>query len=141
LAIAPRAVRSRIVKTPTATFKSEFEAKLGSSLEARGVAYQYESMRIKYKVDRQYIPDFILPNGIIIEVKGWLSQEDQRKMKLIKAQHPDLDIRFVFMKANGRVHTRKTAKEKLTNAQWAEKHRFPYAEGDIPAKWLKEEPK
>lgn len=92
-------------------------------------------------VERLYSPDFRLPNGILVEAKGFLTQEDQRKMKLIKAQHPDLDIRFVFQKASGRIHTRKTAKEKLTNAQWAEKHRFPFAEGDIPAKWLKEEPK
>ena len=54
-------------------------------------------MRIPYIVERNYNPDFILPNGIICEAKGYFKSADQRKHKLIK-NSPEKDIRFVFQK-------------------------------------------
>ena len=41
---------------------------------------------------------FRLDNGIIIETKGAFNSADRKKHKLIKEQHPELDIRFMFEK-------------------------------------------
>ena len=51
----------------------------------------------------RYTRDFRLPNGIIIETKGIFDAADREKHLLIKAQHPHLDIRFVFTKASSRL--------------------------------------
>jgi hypothetical protein len=77
--------------------------------------------------------DFELPNGIIIEVKGWFKPADRTKHLSIKKQHPDLDIRFLFDNANKRLS--KTSR--TTYAQWCQKHGFKYAEKTIPKEWTR----
>jgi hypothetical protein len=84
-----------------------------------------------------YLPDFILPNGIYIEAKGYLDAAACKKMKAVKASNPHLDIRFVFQNANGKRNKR----AKLRNWEWAEKHGFQWAEGTIPLSWWKEKPR
>jgi len=81
-----------------------------------------------------YLPDFVLPNGIIVEAKGYLDAASCKKMIAVKRSNPDLDIRFVFQNANGKRNKR----AKLKNWEWAEKHGFPWAEGTIPLAWWKE---
>jgi Phage endonuclease I len=39
---------------------------------------------------------FELPGGIYIECKGYLRDEDRRKLELIRDQHPALDLRIIF---------------------------------------------
>ncbi len=60
--------------------------------------------------------------------------EDRKKHLFIKAQHPDLDIRFVFDSP-----TRKLYKGgKMTYGDWCDKHGYMYCklkEG-IPQSWL-----
>lgn len=95
-------------------------------------------MKLKYTVPekvRTYTPDFIVDGGrIIIETKGLFTTEDRQKMKLVKEQHPDLDIRFVFSNANARIAKRSPT----TYAKWAESNGFPWAHKTIPLEWLKE---
>jgi hypothetical protein len=118
-------------------FASKFEQRLANDLERRKIAYEYEALKITYqRKPSDYIPDFVLPNGIIIEAKGYLSQSDRVKMKLIKEQHPALDIRFVFQRASNTI----SRKSKTTYAKWAERHGFPWAEGTVPKEWLEESP-
>jgi len=82
---------------------------------------------------RHYVPDFILPNGIYIEVKGYLRSEDRKKMILVKKQHPDIDLRLIFQRASNRIYK----KSKTTYADWARKHGFIYADnGRVPREWL-----
>ena len=60
---------------------------------------KYEAFQIIYTIpsrQTRYTPDFVLPNGIIIETKGRFMPADRQKHLLIKAQYPDLDLRFVF---------------------------------------------
>ena len=68
----------------------------------RKCSAKYECMKVEWEdlAYRTYTPDFLLPNGIIIETKGRFTPEDRRKHLLIKKQHPDLDIRFVFSTVN-----------------------------------------
>ena len=87
-------------------------------------------MTVRYVLNCRYTPDFILPNGVIIEAKGRLLKKDARKHRAIKKQFPDLDIRFVFADINNRVEG-----SKFTNRQWCQKYKFQYAERVIPKKW------
>jgi len=78
-----------------------------------------------------------LPNGIIIEAKGRLTQEDRSKMRKVKEQHPSLDIRFVFTRSTARLS--KTSK--TTYAEWCDKYGFPYADKVVPLEWITNESK
>jgi hypothetical protein len=117
-------------------YRSGLEDKVSKQLQESGVSFEYETLKIQYEVNetRRYTPDFILPNGIIIETKGRFVAADRKKHLLIKQQHPDLDIRFVF--SNSRAKLSKGAKS--TYAEWCEKHGFLYADKEIPQEWLHE---
>lgn len=84
----------------------------------------------------KYTPDFPLPNGIIIESKGRFLTKDRKKHKLIKEQHPKLDIRFVFSNSRSRI----SKQSKTTYAAWCETNGFLYADKYIPDAWLVEAP-
>ena len=91
---------------------SRFYADLGK----RKVDFQYEKISFDYvpKI-RNYTPDFYLPESkIYIETKGRLTTNDRVKHLLIKEQHPDLDIRFVFVNANNKI----SRTSKTTYANW-----------------------
>jgi hypothetical protein len=95
---------------------------------------KHEPFFIPYTMRGSYLPDYVLPNGIIVEAKGYLDAGCCKKMLAVKNTNPELDIRFVFQNANGKRNKR----AKLKNWQWAEKHGFPWAEGTIPLEWFKE---
>lgn len=111
---------------------------VADQLAGAGIHAKYEDpdSKIKYEVNetRTYTPDFILPNGIIVETKGRFVTADRKKHKLIKEQHPELDIRFVFSNSKTRISKQSTT----TYAAWCEKLGFKYADKFIPAEWLKE---
>lgn len=108
------------------------ERSLDLQLRASGLVYSNEAIKLPYILSYNYIPDFYIPSlDMYIEVKGYFRRDDQAKMKAIKQQHPELDIRFVFQEAD-----KKIAYGKITNAQWAEKNNFPWAEGRIPDEWF-----
>ena len=83
----------------------------------------------------RYIPDFRLPNGVLVETKGRLTQPDRAKMLNVIRDNPGLDIRFVFQRASQRI-TR--SKNSLTYWEWAERHGFRWSEGYIPEEWWDE---
>jgi Phage endonuclease I len=119
-------------------YRSGLEEKIAQDLLDAGVSFEYESRVINYiKPEKaaRYTPDFNLENGIIVETKGRFLTPDRQKMLLVKHQHPDLDIRFVF----SRSATRIGKKSKTTYAMWCEKNGFKYADGSIPQAWLNEE--
>lgn len=118
-------------------YRSGLENQVAEQLQQQGVPVDYESIKIKFvqpsKV-RTYTPDFVLPNGIIIETKGRFITADRQKHLLIKDQYPDLDIRFVFNNPNTKINKN----SKTTYARWCEKNGFRYAKQFIPGAWLKE---
>jgi len=73
-------------------YRSGLEVKVAKQLEEAGVKAEYETTKIKYRVeeDRTYTPDFVLPNGIVVETKGRFVLEDRKKHLLVKSQHPHL---------------------------------------------------
>jgi Autographiviridae endonuclease I len=111
--------------------RSGFERTLAADLKRDKVPFEYEPCDIPYVINHNYRPDFKLPNGVYIEAKGYFrTAAEIAKYRAVKAQHPDLDIRFVFMDENKKIPGQKT-----THGQWAKRHGFPYASGKIPKEW------
>lgn len=105
----------------------------------RGIPYVYEAIKLKYTLKpRFYYPDWKISTAsgktIYVETKGYLDPDDKLLLRAVKEQHPELDIRFVFAKAD-----KKFLKSgKMTHADWADKYGFPWAEKVIPDNWLEE---
>lgn len=76
----------------------------------------------------------LLPNGIVIELKGLWTTEDRRKHKLIRAQHPGVDVRMVFSNAQAKI----AKKSPTTYAKFAETMGMKWAHRSIPDEWLTE---
>lgn len=117
-------------------FRSGIEVKVAKQLEEAGIKVEYETTKIRYvqpETKHVYTPDFVLPNGIIVETKGRFVAADRKKHLLIKQQHPDLDIRFVFQRSQNTINKG----SKTTYADWATKHGFKYADKEIPDEWLR----
>tara|TARA_B100000768_G_scaffold180344_1_gene200041 strand:- start:1546 stop:1944 length:399 start_codon:yes stop_codon:yes gene_type:complete len=116
-------------------YRSGLEDVISKDLKDRGVDFGYETVKINWKLveNKTYTPDFILPNGIIIESKGRFILDDRKKHLKVREQNPDLDIRFVF--SNSRNKIRKGSK--TTYAMWCEKNNFLYADKRIPDEWIK----
>ena len=118
-------------------YRSQFELRLAKTLAEKKIKFEYESKKFLYvpKV-RTYTPDFYLPDtNIFIEAKGHLDKADRVKMVLVKEQHKDLDIRFVFMNARNRIYRG----SKTTYADWCNRYDFRWAEKKIPEEWFKNE--
>jgi len=114
-------------------FRSGLEYRIACHLEREGVTYEYETFKVKYqRKESTYTPDFILPNGIIIEGKGKFDSADRSKHLLIKEQHPELDIRFVFSNSNSKLYKGSNS----TYANWCVKHGFKYSDKLVPKDWL-----
>jgi len=121
----------------TMNFRSKFEETVYNDAVSNGITVEFEPFKLEYTIFGRYLPDFVLPNNIIIEAKGYFDVKARAKMAAVKRCHPDLDIRFVFMDANKKL----SKGSKNTYADWARKYGFLFAEGTIPAKWINEKPK
>jgi hypothetical protein len=128
-----RAKRSQ--RTSNNRYRSGFESKLANQLKRSGVDFEYETLKIEYRKVSTYTPDFILPNGIIIEAKGVWTVEDRKKHLLVREQHPHLDIRLVFMNAANKIRKGSDT----TYACWCEKKGIIYANKIIPKTWLSQQ--
>jgi len=117
------------------TFRSKFEASIYGIAKAsrKKLDFEPKSAIIDYTISFRYQPDFVLPNGIIVEAKGHLDVWDRRKMVAVKECRPELDIRFVFQSAS-----RKLSRHGKSYGDWAESKGFKWAEGAIPLTWWKE---
>jgi len=118
-------------------FRSKFEKAVyeHAKKHKRKVEYEPSCPSIYYTTTARYIPDFALPNGVLIESKGYFSSRDRRKMLQVARDNPELDIRFVFQRANNRLTK---SPNSMTYAQWAERHGFKWSEHSIPEDWYDE---
>ena len=120
-------------------FKSGLETEIARQLESCGIPAEYETRGVKYTIPASshiYKPDFVLPNGILIESKGWFLPGDRKKHLLIKKQNPELDIRFVLQSPGGKIYKG----SKTTYAEWCEQNGFKWAKRSIPQEWIDEAP-
>jgi len=129
---AKRPVRTSDQRALAEGYRSGLEDANAAHLRSHGVEPKFETVKIPYEQPakkRTYTPDFPeLPSGIIVETKGRFTVEDRQKHLWIKAQHPHLDIRFVF--SNSRTRIRKGSP--TTYADWCRKHGFLFADKLIP---------
>lgn len=134
------------------TFKplrSGLERIVHDQLVESGIGFEYEPEKIEYRTRvvngictkcgctdvyqrRKYTPDFVLSNGIRLEVKGILDAPTRSKMVAIKTQNPGLDVRFVFG-ANNKVNKKKPARY----LDWAAHQGFKACLKLIPPSWLR----
>lgn len=117
--------------------RSGLEEVVMEQLKGLGVRYSYESLVIPFTQPvkpRRYTPDFILPNSIIIETKGRFVTADRHKHLLVQAQHPNLDVRFVFSNSRQRI----SKQSQTTYAAWCQSKGFKYADKLIPLEWIRE---
>ena len=118
-------------------FRSGLEERVCEQLAFLNILDCYEIKKIPFvqpEKNRNYTPDFWLPNGIIVETKGVFTVQDRQKHLLIKEQYPDLDLRFVF--SNSKNKLRKGSK--TTYADWCNKYDFIFADQLIPEEWINE---
>jgi predicted nuclease of restriction endonuclease-like RecB superfamily len=114
-------------------FRSNLEKNIADLLTGLGVSYQYESEKLSYTIEHNYTPDFVLPNYLYLEAKGYWDPEDRRKILAVKRCNPDVDIRMVFQSPYNTI----SKKSKTTYAKWCEKHDIPWTSyKDIPIEWL-----
>lgn len=125
-------MRSLMTTVLMPRFRSKFEKRLALALERAGVSFGYETERIGYLKQHHYTPDFVLGNGVMLEAKGRFLSSDRAKHLLIKKQHPEMDIRFVFMRASNTL----TKRSKTTYGDWCDKHGFLWCENSIPRSWF-----
>lgn len=138
------------------TFRSGLEKQVAAQLDEEGVAYAHEAQWVRYVVperEAKYLPDFSFPDcPIILEPKGRFggnyegfkgrrmvgakdaAVKERQKFCLLKEQHPELDIRFVFSRASTPIY----AGSKTTYAKWATDHGFKWCEKVVPPEWIDE---
>ena len=121
-------------------YRSGLEQVVAEQLERIQLPFEYESKdrRISYEkpsTQHKYTPDFTFGESkIIIETKGYFTSADRKKMKLVKTQNPEFDVRFVFSNSNTKIGK----KSNTTYAMWCDMHGFKYADKVIPAAWVEE---
>ena len=141
--------RSKTYPLHNNKFKSQFEYNIAVDLINRGVDFEYESRVLSYTipvlhticskcghspamVTRKYKPDFILPNGVIVEAKGRFTAAERKKHACLKEQRPDLDIRLLFMYDNYL-----TNKKNKSYTSWCDSKEIISAVGySIPEDWI-----
>src|SRR5574343_837617 len=105
--------------------RSKLELKFEEIIKEFDVAYDYEVTKIPYTIpesNHNYTVDWTFINGLLVETKGYLSDHKERyKYVLLKQQHPDLDLRFVFDNPN-----KLCGGTKQTHGAWATKYGFKW---------------
>ncbi len=122
-------------------YRSGLEQGVARQLKALKVPHKFEAEKIPFTQPakkRTYTPDFKIKTAsgkiIYVETKGIFDVADRQKHELIREQHPELDIRFVFSRP-----TQKIRKGSPTSyAMWCDKNGFLWARERIPQEWLNE---
>lgn len=113
-------------------FRSQLEACVAKALDKQGLVYLYEPGKVHYQLECDYLPDFVLKSGPVLEVKGFFPPSDRRKVLAVKRQHPEMDLRMVFQR-NQCISTG----SKTTYGMWCDKHKIPWCVyPNIPEDWF-----
>lgn len=119
--------------------RSRLEEYVAAQLKRQKIKVEYEPFKLDYVIPsskHKYTTDFlIVGTNKLIEVKGKLDAETRKKMLLIKEQHPEWQICFIF----GRASNKLSKNSKTTYAMWADKNNFLWIDKTqaIPKGWLK----
>lgn len=118
-------------------YRSSLELEVAKDLEKYNINPKliYECLVLNYIIPeskKKYTPDYVLPNGIIVEVKGYWSLEDRKKFLYVRESNPDKDIRMVFQNSKNKL--RKSSK--TTYSDFCIKNNIIFAEKKIPLNWI-----
>ena len=119
-------------------YRSGLEDRISAQIKDAGLDVEYETDKIKYiwpERQASYTPDFKLPKPggfFYVETKGRWTVDDRQKNLLIREQHPDIDIRFVFSNQNAKLYKGSPTRY----CDWCDRHGFLYAHKTIPQDWL-----
>jgi len=80
-------------------FRSTWEANYARYLNHMDIKWKYESITYNLSENKTYTPDFILDDGTIVEVKGWLTKQGKEKLDSFRKEYPDAKIVVVDRKA------------------------------------------
>ena len=123
----------RLKESKNIKFRSKLEEKVANLLEGLGVSYEYEHAQVPYIIQHHYVPDFVLPNHVYLETKGYWAPSDRRKILAVVRDNPELDLRMVFQAPYNTI----SKKSKTTYAMWCDKHDIPWTSfHSIPLEWL-----
>jgi len=124
---------AKLKESKNIKFRSKLEEKVADLLEGLGISYEYESEKLSYTIEHNYTPDFVLPNYIYLETKGYWDAADRRKILAVKKANPQIDLRMIFQSPYNTI----SKKSKTTYAKWCEKHDIPWTSyHNIPLEWL-----
>lgn len=131
------------------THRSGYEAAIRKDLDARGVEYLYEPTTYALTLDVpnahcalcghrrvvkriKYTPDFLFPNGLVVEAKGKFTARD-RKIALAFVIQPGQRYAMLFQRDN-----KLSPKSGTRYSEWCADVGIRYAVGtEIPKEWLK----
>jgi hypothetical protein len=140
--------KTKLPRIGRRTVKNNFEYQVYKALQnilPRGATLEYETEKIPYVIEAEYLPDFIitLKDGrkIYIEAKGNGRSFDgtvRKKMTSVKRCNPLLDLRFVFF-SDGKVGNVRKDGTAMRQGDWAKKEGFPFSIKEVPKDWLKDE--
>jgi hypothetical protein len=103
-------------------------------IEGKAIDARYEVDVFEYNISeiRKYTPDWTVhkKNGrvVYLEFKGVLDGKTRKKMKLMKKQYPNLDLRLIFEKAGNKIYKG----SKTTYGKWATQHGFKWEDNVMP---------
>lgn len=123
--------------------RSQFEFTMYKLLQhalPKGADLGYETEKLSYTLTKDYVPDFIITkkdgSKIYVEAKGLgraFDYDARSKMVAVRQQHPDLDIRIIFMA------DRPFSKGgKMRPSDWAVKNGYRFAVNEVPDGWFNE---
>jgi len=125
-------------KNKASIYKSGLEDSVAEYLTNLAVSFLYEPDKIPFiqpQQNRNYIPDWKI-GEMYLETKGKLTAEDRKKYEWFKQSNPNIDVRFVFMRATEKIRRG----SKTTYGDWATNKGFMWCDfrQGIPTEWLKE---
>jgi predicted nuclease of restriction endonuclease-like RecB superfamily len=141
----PRSNRRHV----SSLYRSGLEERTAKNLDDLSVPYQFETLKLPYIIpasNHKYTPDFLITTKsgktLIIETKGIWAFDDRKKHLLIREQHPDLDIRFVFSRSKSKISKKSTTTyADICNGLGRGKFKgitWKYADSKIPQEWIDE---
>jgi hypothetical protein len=108
--------------------------------DKEGLTVGYETDTIPFDTPpqkRRYKPDWTVGEGCYIETKGRFTVQDRKKAILVKEQHPDIRILYVFQRSGNTI----SKASKTSYADWCKKNEIAYCdfrETEVWMKWIKE---
>ena len=97
------------------TVRSSWEKEIDLLLHESGISYEYEPRRLELDSGSSYLPDFIVRNEIVIEVKGYADDESIQKFNDVVEQF-DYDFVVVGDSMNAGTHIEWEQRESLLAA-------------------------